>query len=102
MNPTTTPPSYWQSPDIAANADATAFKNAIGDYYYKTYNSNIDVTLKMFDALNNVTTNVTNATTYTYTVLVRRMINGLSINAITVTNVNSKSTISVVPPSKGI
>lgn len=43
----------------------------------------------MLDATNKVTTNLTLATRYNYTVSVRKMIYGLSFNAVTVSLVNS-------------
>jgi hypothetical protein len=56
----------------------------------------------MFDATSTLTTDATLATTYTYTVSLRKMITGLSINAATVSKVDTKSTFTLVPPSKGI
>jgi hypothetical protein len=102
LNPTTKPASYWQSGAIAANANAGTFKNAISGYYSKFFGSDIDVTLSMYDATSTLTTDSTLATSFTYTIVLRKMINGLSINAATVTKVDSKSTFTLVPPSKGV
>jgi len=102
LNPTTKPASYWQSEAVKANANAGGFKSAIIGYYSKFFGTDIDVTLQMFDATSTLTTDSTQATTYFYTVSVRKMINGYSINAATITKVDSKSTFTVVPPIKGV
>lgn len=102
MNPTTKPASYWQSAAVLANANAGGFKSAISGYYSTYFGTDIDVTLEMFDATSTLTTDSTLATTYTYTVSVRKMITGFSINAATISKVDSKSTFAVVPPIKGI
>ncbi len=84
LNPKTNPPSYWQSGGITANANAATFKSAIYIYYTTYFNSDIDVTLRMLDANNIVTTNLTLAVRYNYTVTVKKLITGYSFNAVTV------------------
>lgn len=56
----------------------------------------------MLDAFNNVTTNPTLATRYNYTVSVRKLIIGFSFSSATVSVINSKSTIVVVPPNNAV
>jgi hypothetical protein len=100
--PTITPASYWQSVAISANTNANGFYKGISGYYSKYFNSNIDVTLQMFDAANTLTTNATLATTYTYTVKLSKMINGVSFNGATVSKVSTSSAFSLVPPIRNI
>lgn len=54
----------------------------------------------MLDATNKVTTNVTLATRYNYTIVAKKLIFGYSFDAVVVSIVNTRSTIVVVPPSR--
>lgn len=102
LNPLTNPFKLWTSGIIYAGCSAYDFKKAIKGYYSDVWSSEIDVTLAMYDASSVETSVASNAVTYTYTITMRKCINGFSTNAVMATTVTSKSTFAAVPPMQGI
>lgn len=91
----------WISASIAANASAATFANAIRGFFSASNraNSNISVTLEMYDAANALTTVTASATKYVYVVKLMKRITGFSFSSVTAAPVGTiTSTVTVQPP----
>jgi hypothetical protein len=71
-------------------------KQAINDYYWKTFWATVDVTLEMSGA-----DPALDPDTYTYTITMDRLIAGSSANGVTSTPRDTEATIVIVPPTRG-
>jgi len=98
LNPTTEPPSYWQSDELAADASASTFRNRIWNYYWGNYRTNIEVTKTMFDVAGVETADAALQTSAIYNIKVLKRINGYSANAVSVSVIDSAATISPTAP----
>jgi len=61
--------SYWTSPAIEVDSTAAELKSKIETYYRSVYGSWLDVNLTMYDSNGTNTTNVTEAVSYVYHVV---------------------------------
>lgn len=102
LNPTTTPPSYWQSNAVAANAAASAVANEISGYTQKYFGGQVTVVRQQYDSTSAETTIAANVTSYRYTITMTRLINGVTVNAVSITKVTTKSTFTVTTPMLAI
>ena len=73
-------------------------KNAIKSYYSYQFSSNINVNKTMYDINGTETTNSTNATTIEYYVVLRRLINDMSVTGISVLKTTTNADINITLP----
>lgn len=73
-------------------------KNAIKSYYSDQFSSNINVNKTMYDINGTETTNSTNATTIEYYVVLRRLINDMSVTGISVLKTTTNADINITLP----
>lgn len=73
-------------------------KNAIKSYYSDHFSSNINVNKTMYDVNGTETTNSTNATTIEYYVVLRRLINDMSVTGISVLKTTTNADINITLP----
>lgn len=73
-------------------------KNAIKSYYSGQFSSNINVNKTMYDINGTETTNSTNATTIEYYVVLRRLINDMSVTGISVLKTTTNADINITLP----
>jgi hypothetical protein len=71
--------TYWTSGKIPAAASADELRNAVKNYYWLMFRSEIDVNMTMYLANGTNTTNVTEAETYVYNIIVRKLIADSSV-----------------------
>lgn len=102
LNPTTTPPSYWQSNPIAANASPNTVATEINGYTGKYFGGYVGVVRTQYDSTSAETTIAANVTSYKYSITLNKLINGVTANAVSITKVSTKSTIKVTIPILGI
>jgi hypothetical protein len=69
---------------VAADASASTLEEAIEDYYDDEISSGISVNMTMYDINGTETTNTTEATTYVYYVILKELINDMSVTSISV------------------
>lgn len=74
-------------------------KNAIKEYYEDNFNTNIDVNLTMYDVNGTETTEEANATSYVYHVVLRELIEGMSVTSISVVKASTSATITIDLPT---
>jgi len=103
LNPTTSPPSIWQSSAIKANSNYWTVRSAIYGYYSKYWGSSVSVTLTYFgdDGTEYTSSSDANVTTWKYTVTCDKLIDGYSANSITVSKIDTAANIVVTPPQNG-
>ncbi len=102
VDSTKKPAVAWKSSEIAANANAGTFRNAIYPFYRDVHGSDISVVRIMFDASGAVTTNAALATSFTYQVSMAKQISGYSSKTATITKSTTLSSITVVAPPNGV
>lgn len=104
LDPTSLKPAFWTSEPFAANANANTFRSNIRDYFIDTFRSDISVVRTMHNDMGDETTDESLASTFTYTVKLLKMIEGVSANAVSVTKVDqlSQATFLATPPNRGI
>ena len=102
LNPTTTPASLWKSDELSNTADAQTFKNRILPYYNKFWRIwDLDVKRTMFTSNGDITEDATTMVTITYTVTLKKLVTGFSVNAISVKKVSTASTFTIASPNNG-
>jgi hypothetical protein len=94
-------PTLWQSEEFSSSASASTFRNNIKGYFSSNFGSDISVSREMFDEAGLTTEDQNLATTYTYTITMKKVINGFSTNAVSVKKVSTESTFNIVAPNKG-
>lgn len=92
----------WVSGDIPCNSSASSMRSYLYSFFAASTrsNSDISVTLVMYDSKNAETTNASLATKYVYTTKLMRRITGYSFTKATVSPLGKiSSTVSIVKPS---
>ncbi len=88
----------WASTQISTNASADVLANAIKGYYSLVWGAPISVTLTMYNASGNVTTNVLRSVKNVYNITVLKSLPQASTNYVNFQKVSTRSTLQFLLP----
>jgi hypothetical protein len=89
--------TYFTSKAIATGASAADMRTAVKSYYSGVYGSDITVNMTMYDSNGTNTTNTTEAETYVYHIVMRKLISTVSASNIIVAK-KTQATVSFELP----